>query len=219
MKVAAYYRVSTKGQGEDDRLGLPTQRHAVEKFCRDHEIVKVYEDNGFSGATADRPGLAQMLEDAASGMFSAVVVYAWDRMARDTMLDGYLRYRLKALGVSVLSATQHNGIDPTSELTQNILAAVAQFERHLIAQRLSAARRLKKSRGGYAGGKPALGLKVLDGELVPNEAEREALKVARRLRRSGKSVRAIAQALNDAGIASRSGKPWASSTVHKMLRP
>lgn len=217
MNVAAYYRVSTKGQGEDDRLGLPTQRHAVQRFCSTHEIMRVYEDNGYSGATADRPALAQLLEDASSGLFEAVVVYAWDRIARDTMLDGYIRYRLKALGVTVLSATQTNGIDPTSELTQNILAAVAQFERHLIAQRLSAARRLKKSRGGYAGGKPALGLMVSDGELVPNEAEREALKMARRLRESGKSVRAIAQALNDSGMRSRSGKPWASSTVHKML--
>lgn len=219
MNVAVYYRVSTRGQGEDDRLGLPTQREMVERFCREsgYTIAGVYEDVGYSGATADRPGLASLLAESSSVAFGAVVVYAWDRLARDTMLDGYLRYRLRSAGVSVLSATQSNGIDATSELTTSILAAVAQFERHLIAQRLSGARRLKKSRGGYAGGRPAIGYRAEGGALVSAPTEIEALRLARRLRKAGRSIREIAAALNAAGIPSRSGGEWASSTVHRML--
>ena len=108
-----------------------------------HEVVATFEDVGFSGATADRPGLAALLE--AEG-FKAVVVPCWDRLARDTTLDGYLRYSLEKRGVQVLSATQENGVDPIAKLTQNILAAVAGYERHLIAQRLAGRQEVKASR-------------------------------------------------------------------------
>lgn len=219
MRVATYYRVSTKGQGEDDKLGLPTQRAAVERFCRKHgyEIVEAYEDIGASGATADRLGLARMLADAASKRFSAVVVYKWDRIARNTTLDGFLRYRFAESGVTALSATEENGHDPASNLTQQILRAVAEFERSLIAQRLSAARRLKKERGGYAHGRPRYGMKAQGGQLVPDRSEIETINLARSLRRERNTYRGIAAELNARQVPTKSGKPWGASSVHIML--
>jgi len=40
MRVATYYRVSTKGQGDDDRYGLPRQRNEVAAYIdrADHEV-------------------------------------------------------------------------------------------------------------------------------------------------------------------------------------
>lgn len=220
MNVAVYYRVSTRAQGEDDRLGLPVQVAEVEAYCRaqGHDVVESYADVGCSGATADRPQLAGLLERAGAGAFEAVIVCKWDRLARDTMLDGYLRYQLAQRGVRVLSATETNGIDPISTMTQQILAAVAQYERALIAQRLSAARRLKKQRGGYAGGKPRVGLRVENGTLVRDDGEGRVVALAMKYRSEGLTVRAIAEALNARGLRARSGRPWASSTVHAMLR-
>ena len=219
MNVAVYYRVSTKGQGEDDRLGLPSQRAGVERYCKrsGHTTVREYEDKGFSGATADRPGLARLLAEAAAGAFDALVVYKWDRIARDTTLDGYLRYRLRELGVKVLSATEENGVDPASNLTASILAAVAQFERSLIAQRLTAARRVKKERGGYAGGKPRYGMRAVGGNLEPNESELEVVRVIRELRRQRKSLRKIGAELDRRGIPSRQGKQWSAAAVNAIL--
>ncbi len=227
MRVAAYYRVSTRAQGEDDRLGLPVQVAGVEAYCarEGHEIVATYTDVGFSGSTIDRPQLAALLasrdpknsHENGCVLFEAVIVHKWDRLARDTMLDGYLRYQLSQRGCAVVSASETNGVDPISTMTQQILAVVAQYERTLITQRLQAGRRLKKARGGYAGGKPALGLRLSEGVLVPCEAEIEALRTVQDLHGAGKSVRAITRALNDSTLRTRGGKPWASSTVHAML--
>jgi DNA invertase Pin-like site-specific DNA recombinase len=221
MRIAAYYRVSTKAQGETDRLGLPAQEAAVERFCivNGHEIVERHSDVGFSGATADRPELARLLAEAADQRFEAVVVYRGDRLARDTMLDGYLRYTLKRRGVSVLSATEKEaaGEDPTAKLTQSVLAAVSEFERHLIKARLFAARRLKKARGGYADGRPRFGFKAENASLVTSEHEQEALCLMRRLRRSGKSFRAIAVALDSSGHRPRRGSTWHPYTVKRIL--
>jgi len=221
MRLAAYFRVSTRSQGESDRLGLPTQEAAVQRYAIEngHELVDSYCDIGFSGATADRPDLARLLTDAADGRFEAVLVYRGDRLARDTMLDGYLRFTLKRHGVAVLSASEQNatGEDPTAKLTQSVLAAVAEFERHLIRQRLSAARRLKRLHGGYAEGRPRFGFKAEGASLVAACREQEAVALMRRLRRRGKSYRAIATALEAASYHPRHGAAFHPFVIKRIL--
>jgi len=221
MRVAAYYRVSTKAQGDGDRLGLPAQKAAVDRFCRQHghEVVEQFADLGFSGATADRPDLARLLTSASEAKFAAVVVYKGDRLARDTMLDGFLRFTLKRHGVAVLSASERDttGEDPIARLTQSVLAAVAEFERHLIRQRLSSARRLKKLGGGYSEGRPRFGYRAENASLVANEREQEAITLMRRLRRRGESFRNIAAELQQNGFESRQGSRWHPYSVKRIL--
>lgn len=218
LRIATYVRVSTKGQGEDDQYGLPRQHADIAAYVarQGHEIVAAFEDVGYSGATADRPGLAALLE---AGGFDAVVVPAWDRLARDTMLDGYLRYTLEKRGVRVLSATQENGVDEISKLTQTILAGVAQYERHLIAQRLAGGRKAKAAVGGYAHGQPPYGTKATRGSkrLTIDQAEYEILGVMRALKSQGKTVRAIAEELNESGHRARNGGLWGPSSVYGAL--
>jgi len=213
--------VSSRGQGEEDRLGLPTQEAAIERFCaeRGHEVIERYSDVGYSGATADRPDLARLLADANDKQFEAVVVYKGDRLARAVMLDGYIRFSLERHGVKVLSASERDtsGEDPTARLTQAVLAAVAEFERHLIKARLSAARRLKKARGGYADGRPRYGFRAEAGTLMPDEFEQERLSLMRRLRRRGHSFRAIANILNTDGYRPRHGMTWHPFAIKRIL--
>lgn len=192
MKIAIYLRVSTKAQGEIDTYGLAKQSSEVAAFVarEGHEVVREFRDVGYSGATADRPALAEML--LATG-FEAVVVPALDRLARSSMLDGYLRYTLESRGIAVLSATESNGIDPQAKLLQGILAAVAAFERSLITQRLAGGRRAKSLAGGYAHGRPRLGTRAQGGALVDDGSGIVAR--AREMRAAGSSIREIAQAL------------------------
>lgn len=228
MKVALYFRVSTAAQAGEDRFGLPAQREAVEKYARKHkfEVVAVYEDAGFSGATADRPNLAKLLHDAAheddkgrKPPFDAIVVAKFDRLARDTMLDGYLRFTLKKLGVAIISATEETrDDDPTSQLMQAMLAAFAQFERSLITARLSGGRRVKRAKGGYAEGRPPYGMRAENGSLVADEAEAKVIEVIRGLRKQRRTVREIADRLNSKGLAPRHGTTWGASTVHNIVK-
>lgn len=59
MGAAAYLRVSTDGQVGEDKYGLAAQRQAITDFAVANgiEIVQWYSDEGFSGATLDRPAL------------------------------------------------------------------------------------------------------------------------------------------------------------------
>jgi|SRR5581483_4871373 len=228
MKVAVYYRVSTGAQAGEDRFGLPAQREAVEAYCKcqKHEIVAVYEDAGYSGASADRPDLAKMLNDAAhedekgrKPPFDAVVVARFDRLARKAMLDGYLRFTLKKNGVSVLSATEEsNEDDPASIALQGMLAVFAEFERAVIKARLSSGRRVKRSKGGYSEGRPRYGMRAEGKSLVVDDDEVEIVNVMQTLRKQGKTYREIADRLNAKGYEPRHGSTWRHSMVHNVLK-
>jgi DNA invertase Pin-like site-specific DNA recombinase len=221
MNIATYFRVSTKGQGDAEKYGLPRQQDDVQAFLStrsDVASVTAYEDVGYSGATADRPGLAKLLMDAKAGLFEAVVVASLDRLARDVTLMGYIKHVLRGYNVKVYSATQSNDEDPTSKLVQDILAAVAGYERHLIAARLAGSRRAKAARGGYAHGQPPYGWKAVAGHLEPSPLEQEILARIQDERKSGLSYERIAALRNQSQDPSRSGSLWYASSVQSVLR-
>lgn len=219
MRCAVYFRVSTKAQGEDDKYGLAKQQEQVDSFLAEEGHVVVGEpfvDIGYSGATIDRPDLSRML--TARG-FDAVVVPRWDRLGRETILIGWLRFEFKKRGIRVLSATEGNALDPISDLTQTILAAVGTYERSLIAQRMLGGRRIKAAGGGYACGTAPYGTqaKRKTGVLLRNPAEYDVLLRMQTMRADGATLRRIASALNADGVLSRSGRQWSATTVRGAL--
>jgi hypothetical protein len=78
-KVVLYCRLASR-----NKSGIKKQRLEMKRFCarQGWTIVAVYEDNGYSGLTNDRPGLKSMRRDAAKGKFSAVVIRDLSRLSR-----------------------------------------------------------------------------------------------------------------------------------------
>ena len=98
-----------------------------------------YVDHGVSGAKDRRPALDRLIADATRRRFDVVVCWRLDRLGRNlrhlvTLLDD-----LHALGVAFVSLGE--GIDcttPAGRLQLHILAALAEFERARIAERVQA---------------------------------------------------------------------------------
>src|SRR5512144_251495 len=85
MAVAAIYaRVSSDKQREENTIA--SQTAALIDFARSRGFRVpdewVFEDEGYSGATLERPGLERMRDLAAEGQLHAVLVYAPDRLSR-----------------------------------------------------------------------------------------------------------------------------------------
>jgi DNA invertase Pin-like site-specific DNA recombinase len=221
VKVAIYMRVSTDEQAAADRFGLARQRAAIDEYVEreGHDVVAVYEDPGHSGSSAERPALSEMLHDASQRKFDAIVVYSWDRLARDAWLDGWLRVEFQKRGAQLLSATESNGISEQSKMIQVILSAVAGYERSLITARMAGARRVKASQGGYAHGQAPYGTQAVRGSgiLHRNAAEWDTLSAMKLLRDQGASFRSIAATMNDAGRKPRSAAQWSHVTVRSAL--
>ena len=94
-------------------------------------------------------------------------------------------------GSSILVAMSPATGSPSSSWT--ILAAIAEFERERIGERIRDAKRHQKRTGQYLGGDRPFGWRIgEDGALIEDEAEQNALAEMRDLRAAGDSYRSIA---------------------------
>lgn len=146
-RVAIYARVSTLDQEPENQLA-ELRRYAEARNWTAAEYV----DHGVSGAKDRRPALDQLLKDAKSRRFDVLVCWRLDRLGRNlkhlvTLLD-----ELQALGVSFVSLGE--GIDcttPAGRLQLHILAALAEFERGRIQERVKAGLARAKRQGTRLG--------------------------------------------------------------------
>lgn len=141
----AYYRVSTDKQAVSG-LGLAAQRAAVRQWLESHgagpgALAAEFEE-AESGRRSARPQLLRAL--AAARRHRAVLVVAkLDRLTRDPRFLGTLRdARVRFVAADNPHAT---------ELTVDILAAVAADEARRTAERTRAALAVKKARGAVLG--------------------------------------------------------------------
>jgi len=144
--VAVYARVST----DDQSCGL--QLNECREYCerRGWRLAGEYVDTGWSGTKASRPQLDKLMRDARAHRFDCVMVWKVDRFGRSVVnLLEHLRL-LESYGVRFLVISQSIDTDqasPTSRLLMTILAAVAEFERSMIAERVTAGLKAAKHRG------------------------------------------------------------------------
>ena len=138
-----------------------------------------------------------------------------DRLTR-SVRDLHELLRLSAEhGVGMVSVTEN--MDTTSaagRLMLNMLAAMAEWEREVIAERTVAALAVKKARGERVSRFTSIGHE--EGER--GEHEREALELVHGIIASGgASLRSIAGQLADRGYTNRAGKPYHASAIRRMV--
>src|SRR5438132_5889110 len=158
-RVAAYLRVSTSEQIHDN------QRPGVEALCRDrgYTIVKWYEET-VSGAAKRRPVFEQMLADARSRKFDALVVWSVDRFSRGGAGSCFAALgQIDAAGVDFISV-QEGYLDTSGPFRDVLLAfaaTVAKLERDRLVIRTKAG--LARARAqGRVGGRPRKHLPVAE---------------------------------------------------------
>lgn len=211
-KVVAYYRVSTKRQG-DSGLGLDAQRQAVSDYLNGGtwKLVAEYTDVE-SGSDDGRPELAKAIDHAKRAK-ATLVIAKLDRLSRKVSFVS----RLMDSGVRFVAAD-----NPTAnELTINILAAVAQEERRLIAQRTKAALAAAKKRGVRLGNPRLAEARDAARDALQARADQFAgnvLPVIRQVQAAGcTSLREIATALDARGLRTRRGSRWTAAAVARVL--
>ena len=188
-RVALYCRVSTSQQTTENQI-LDLRR-----FCqhRGWTIVAECVDHGVSGAKDNRPALKEVMELARKRRIEILLVHRFDRFARSVRHLINTLEELRILGVSFISFSENmDTCSPQGALLFNIVAAIAEFERSLITERIHAGLRRARSQGKRLGRQP-LALDIVK---------------LRQMRQEGQSLREIATKM-------RIGK----STVAKALKP
>lgn len=221
-KAIAYIRVSTAEQGGDDRFGIEAQKQEIMKYAETngYEIVDVLVDT-ISGVKENRPQWDRIIldEKVANPPYEAVITFKADRVARDIKLYFYFLYKLEMKGIKLIS-TQENFDegDALANVYRSLMIFVAEQERANIALRTSKGRAIKATRGGYAGGRPPLGYKVVDNELQIDENEANIVKTIFAMKDDNCSFGFIANALNRNNIRTKSGKEWTMAQVFYICR-
>jgi len=148
MRIGIYARVSTKDQS------CELQIRDLRAYCaaRGFDLVHEYVDVGQPGAKDSRPELNILMDEARKRQFDAIVVWRFDRFARSTkhLLSALEEFR--SLGIQFISYQEN--IDTSSALGQalfTIVSAVAQLERDLIRERVSAGIRSARANGKRLG--------------------------------------------------------------------
>lgn len=147
--TALYLRVSTDDQSVD------SQRDALMASCqqRGWHATTVYEDQA-SGADATRPALVRLMADVRGGCVAQVVCFKLDRLGRSLSHLARIIDELETHRVALVCPSQ--GIDttdanPAGRLQMHILAAVAEFERAIIRDRVKAGIAAARKRGKHLG--------------------------------------------------------------------
>lgn len=244
MKVIGYIRVSTTRQVREG-LSLAAQRLRIERYAQLHELelVGIEVDEGLSAkplqrkgkrtglvgwrASVDRyrPALGRALGALETGAAAGIVVVKLGRLTRSTrdldyLLDHYFgagAYQLLSINDTIDTRTA-NG-----RLALNVLMSVLQWEREVAAERTEEIVSYKQSNGEYIGGEVPYGCRLMPPvekapiQLAPNEDEQAVIRLARELRATGLSLRAVAVELAADGQQNRSGRPFHAEQIRRML--
>jgi len=221
MKAIGYIRVSTDEQAASG-LGLEAQREQIRAYAklRGLELAGVITEAGISAGIpfAQRPGGAEVLRAIDAGT-TAVVVLKLDRAFRNTVdaLETVTAWDKRGVGLHVLDLGG-NAVDTRSasgRFLLTVLAALGEMERLQIGERTASALGSKRARGEKTGGGVPFGFVLsADGRaLIPCPKEGGTAKKIIRMRKRGKSLRAIAERLNLDGIRTKGGAEWKASQV------
>jgi DNA invertase Pin-like site-specific DNA recombinase len=103
----------------------------------------VFEDDGYSGASLERPGLERVRDLAAEGQIQVVLAYAPDRLSRKYAYQILLIEELARNGVETLFVKAPQGVSAEDQLLVQFQGMIAEYER---AQILERSRRGKRHR-------------------------------------------------------------------------
>jgi DNA invertase Pin-like site-specific DNA recombinase len=149
-RIAVYGRVSTDGQNHDSQLR--EVRAYIRRRWPKGEVAD-YLDKA-SGAKFKREGLDAMMAEVRKDRFDIVAVYKLDRLGRSLQHLAQVIGELERHGTALVASSQ--GIDtsesnPAGRLQMHVLAAVAEFERSVIVERINAGLAAARERGAKFG--------------------------------------------------------------------
>lgn len=227
-----YLRVSSAGQAEEGRSGLPRQIMNVHEAASKHglkipwEFLFADDDSGFE--FVERPALSRLRQEIKSSRrrANAVVIEHLDRLSRNAdWHQGYLLDEMKQFGVRAVFWKEF-----TSRIERAVMGAIAQDGMEQAKQRMAEGNIHKARSGRVTARTPAYGYKLVDslgreGETARKDThyaiKEEEARVVRHIYQlliEGNSLRQIVKILDQHHTPPRRYACWDTRMVHLILK-
>lgn len=244
-------RTRFKNETDDRRIAVYARKSKVTESGKSIEIQKekcislacaqfdvkesdvlIYEDEGKSGFYADRPQYKRLLHDIESNKIKAVICYKIDRISRRTVDLLNLVQQMEQKGIAFISVSDRelDTSSRTGKIMISLLSAIAEFERDIIAERITDNLYELAKEGRWLGGECPLGYRsqqekiTVNGHkskinhLMPVEEELRTVKRLIELFMQTSSLTGTATALNNGGFKTKKAKEFTNTSVKNILR-
>ena len=222
-----YARFSSHGQNEQS---IEAQVRICKEFAesKGFKNINIYTDKAKTGTNDARPGFQRMIADASSGAFQYIIVYMFDRFARNRRDSIMYKEMLKEkYGIRVLSALEPIAEDEGGEFYEMFLDWNAEKYSKRLSKRVKDGLDTSVANGTFCGGYLIYGYQIdlepIDGKVgkfikrvVIKEDEAEIIKFIFEQYDLGIPKLDIAQALNNKGYRYK-GKPFKGRHFDKWL--
>jgi len=220
-RAAIYVRVSTEDQVE--KFGLASQLRELRALAvRNGYTIPAgaeFVDDGYSGATLERPALTKLRDAVRAGAIDVVLIYDPDRLSRHLAHQLVLIEEIEAARVAIEWASGPRGNTTEGRLLDNVRGVIAEYEREKIRERTGRGRKEKARSGFFISSRAPYGYRfAADGKLAIHDEEAGVVRMMFAwLVNEQRSARSIVMELRRLGIRPQRGREWAKSSVIRIL--
>jgi site-specific DNA recombinase len=218
IRVAIYTRVSTEEQAKEG-FSLEAQRDVLIKFCneRGYIVTDVYSDEGISGKNKKRPALQRLLKDSRANKFDLVLVWKYNRIARNLIDTLTIVQELKENNVSFKCLDiDFDTTTPAGILLMQMMGSIAEYERNCIIDNVKLGMNKRAEKGKWNGG-IVLGYDCINKEIKINKKEAEIVKQIFTWYVNGVGPLIIRDRLNKLGVKTKKGNEFNVIGVRDIL--